>query len=107
MDLVKIIEKQQEVCGIIMGMNQATLFLLILNLLNITQVLLEKHQKIMIDSQILPIKLAILLKYLSDLWRSSNISLSNCEVELILIWSKNCVLVDMRNEMQKMVIQQL
>ena len=48
LNTVKVIEKQQEVCGIIIEMNQATLFLLILNLLNIKQVLQEKHQKIMI-----------------------------------------------------------
>ena len=41
-------KKQQEVCGIIIEMNQVILFLLILNLLNIKQVLQEKHQKIMI-----------------------------------------------------------
>ena len=35
------------------------------------------------------------LKYLSNFWRSSNIPLINCEVELILTWSKNCVLADM------------
>ena len=34
-------EKQQEVCGIIIEMNQVILFLLILNLLNIKQVLQE------------------------------------------------------------------
>ena len=40
--------KQQEVCGIIIEMNQAILFLLILNFLNKKQILWEKHQKIMI-----------------------------------------------------------
>ena len=34
------------------------------------------------------------LKYLSNFWRSLNISLINCEVELILTWSKNCILAD-------------
>ena len=33
------------------------------------------------------------LKYFSNFWRSLNIPLINCEVELILTWSKNCVLV--------------
>ena len=37
----------------------------------------------------------ILLKYLSNFWRSLNIPLINCEVELILTWSKNFVLADM------------
>ena len=33
-------------------------------------------------------------KYLSNFWRSSETSLINCEVELILTWSKNCALAD-------------
>ena len=37
----------------------------------------------------------ILLIYLSNFWRTLNIPLINCEVELILIWSKSCVLADM------------
>ena len=40
-------------------------------------------------------KLVIPLKYLSNFWKSLNIPLINCEVELILTWSKNCVLADM------------
>ena len=38
---------------------------------------------------------AILLKHLSNFQKSLNIPLINCEVELILTWSKNCVLADM------------
>ena len=34
-------------------------------------------------------------KHLSNFWRSLNIRLINCEVEIILTWSKNCVLIDM------------
>ena len=34
------------------------------------------------------------LKHLSNFWKSLNIPLINCEVELILTWSKNCVLAD-------------
>ena len=51
----KIIEKQQEVCGIIIEMNQVILFLLILNLLNIKQVLQEIH--IMVKKGMMQIKL--------------------------------------------------
>ena len=40
-------------------------------------------------------EIVILLKFLSNFWRSLNIPLINCEVELILTWSKNCVLTDM------------
>ena len=34
------------------------------------------------------------LKHLSNFWRNLNIPLINCEVELILTWFKNCVLLD-------------
>ena len=40
-------------------------------------------------------EVVIPLKYLSNFWRSLNIPLINCERELILTWSKNCVSVDM------------
>ena len=40
-------------------------------------------------------KVVIPLKYLSNFWRSLNIPLINCEIELILAWSKNCILADM------------
>ena len=35
------------------------------------------------------------LKHLSNFWRNLDILLINCEVELILTWSKNCVLAYM------------
>ena len=40
-------------------------------------------------------EVVIPLKYLSNLWRNLDIPLINCEVEIILTWSKNCVLADM------------
>ena len=40
-------------------------------------------------------EVVIPLKHLSNFLRSLNIPLINCEVELILTWSKNCVLADM------------
>ena len=40
-------------------------------------------------------EIVIPLKYLSNFWRTLNMPLINCEVELILTWSKNCVLADM------------
>ena len=36
-------------------------------------------------------EVVIPLKHLSNFWRSLNISLINCEVELTLTWSKKCV----------------
>ena len=40
-------------------------------------------------------EIVIPLKYLSNFWRSLDIPLINCEVEIILTWSKNCVLAHM------------
>ena len=40
------------------------------------------------------VKVVIPLKHLSNIWRSLNILLINCEVELILTCFKNCVLID-------------
>ena len=40
------------------------------------------------------VKVVVPLKYLSNFWRVLNIPLINCEVELILTWLKNCVLID-------------
>ena len=40
-------------------------------------------------------EVVILLKHLSNFGRTLNIPLINCEIELILTWSKNCVLADM------------
>ena len=39
------------------------------------------------------VKIVVPLKYLSNFWRNLNIPLINCEVELILTWFKNCVLI--------------
>ena len=40
-------------------------------------------------------EVVIPLKHLNNFWNSLNIPLINCEVELILIWCKKCVLADM------------
>ena len=40
-------------------------------------------------------EVAIPLKYLSNFLKSLSVPLINCELELILTWSKNCVLADM------------
>ena len=41
------------------------------------------------------VKVVIPLKYLSNFWRSLDTLLINCETEIILTWTKNCVLADM------------
>ena len=38
------------------------------------------------------VKIAVLLKYLSNFWRSLEMPLINCKVELLLKWIENCVL---------------
>ena len=40
-------------------------------------------------------EIVIPLKYLSNFWRSLNIPLINCEVEIISAWTSNCILADM------------
>ena len=40
------------------------------------------------------VEVVVPLKHLINFWRHLNISLINCEVELILTWFKNCVLID-------------
>ena len=39
------------------------------------------------------VKIVVPLKYLSNFWRTLNIPLINCIIELILTWFKNCVLI--------------
>ena len=41
------------------------------------------------------IEIFVPLKHLTDFWRTLNIPLINYEIELILTWSKSCVLADM------------
>ena len=40
------------------------------------------------------VKVVVPLKHLSNLWRHLDIPLINCEVELILTWFENCVLIN-------------
>ena len=40
------------------------------------------------------VKIVVPLKHLSNFWKHLDIPLINCEVELILTWFKNCVLID-------------
>ena len=40
-------------------------------------------------------EIVVPLKHLSNFGRTLNIPLINCEIELILTWSNNCVLADM------------
>ena len=47
------------------------------------------------DDSLTNVKFFIPLNYLSNFWRSLDIPLINCEIEIILTWTKNCVLADM------------
>ena len=38
------------------------------------------------------VEIMVPLKYLSNFWRTLEMLLINCKVELILTWSKNCVI---------------
>ena len=40
-------------------------------------------------------KIVIPLKYFSNFWRTLDIPFINCEVEIILTWTKNCVMAEM------------
>ena len=44
------------------------------------------------------VKIAVPLKYLSNFWRSLEMSLINCKVELSLTWNKNCILSSVAND---------
>ena len=40
------------------------------------------------------VKIVVPLKHLSNFWKNLNMPLINCEVELILTWFRNCVLIN-------------
>ena len=39
------------------------------------------------------VEILVPLKYLSNFWRTLEMSLINCEIMFTLIWSTNCVIV--------------
>ena len=46
------------------------------------------------------VEIMVSLKYLSNFWRTLEMPLINCEVNLILTWSANCVIVSANNANQ-------
>ena len=44
------------------------------------------------------LEIVVSLKYLSNFWRSLDMSLINCEICLTLTWSENCVLTDIKTQ---------
>ena len=43
----------------------------------------------------------MLLNYLSNFWRTLEVSLINCEINLILTWSNRCFITDNPNDNQE------
>ena len=52
------------------------------------------------DGEINGVKIMVPLKYLSNFWRTLEMPLINCEIELILDWSANCVIISTNNANQ-------
>ena len=46
------------------------------------------------NNNILNAEVVVKLKYLSNFWRSLDLLLINCEIELDLRWTKNCVMTE-------------
>ena len=46
------------------------------------------------------VEIMISLKYLSNFWRTLGAPLINCEINLILTWSRNCVIISTNNANQ-------
>ena len=91
-------QKQQEVYGNIVKIYQ--LEMLIMKLLFFQRTILLIHLSLKQKSQsqtgndgIKDVEIMVPLKYLSNFWRTSEMPLINCEVNLILTWSSHCVLV--------------
>ena len=46
------------------------------------------------------LEIMVPLKYLSNFWRTLEMPLINCEINLILTWSVNCVIISTNNANQ-------
>ena len=58
------------------------------------------------DGEINNVEIMVPLKYLSNVWRTLEMPLINCEVELILTWSSGCVIIytDVANQVPTFTI---
>ena len=45
------------------------------------------------DDGRIDVEIMVPLKYLSNFWRTLEMPLINCEIELILTWSRDCVII--------------
>ena len=50
------------------------------------------------DGNTKDVEIIVSLKYLSNFWRTLEMPLINCEVNLILTWSKDCVITNSTGE---------
>ena len=52
------------------------------------------------------VEIMVLLKYLSNFWRTLEMPLINCEIEFVLDWSANCVIIytDIANQVPTFTI---
>ena len=52
------------------------------------------------NNGIINVEIMVPWKYLSNFWRTLEMPLVNCEIELILAWSRNCVIIytDVNNQ---------
>ena len=50
------------------------------------------------DNNTKDVEIVVPLKYLSKFWRILDIPLINCETNLILTWSENCILIVMKTQ---------
>ena len=87
-------QKQQEVYGNIVKIYQ--LEIIMMKLLPLTRTILLIHlnlkQKSKAKLEMMEQKIIVPLKYLSNFWRTLEMPLVNCEVNLILTWSSTCVI---------------
>ena len=51
-----------------------------------------------VDGNTKDVDIIVPLKYLSNFWRTREMPLINCEVNLILTWSKDCVITNSTGE---------
>ena len=88
-------QKQQDVYGNIVKIYQ--LEIMMMKLLNLHWLILLIHlrlkQKSQVKLKMMEQKMLVPLKYLSNFWRTLEMPLINCEVNLILTWSSACVLI--------------
>ena len=57
------------------------------------------------DGNTKDVEIIVPLKYLSNFWRTLEMALINCEVDLLLSWSKDCVITNSTGEGKFVIIE--